>query len=189
MEELLVEEKLASGISRLVKDPVSARHAFKAAAAECPNGCSVPQIKDFGVIKESRPGRGKGTCTNCGACVKACREGGITLDKTGPSIDYAKCARCGACVKACPESALAAQKKGFSVYIGGRLGRRPRLGVRVPGLADEESVLKALRAAVRLYLREGRAGERFGDLVSRLGIGPVKKEIAAAAGDRDKILS
>ncbi len=185
MEDLLEEEGLARRIAELLPKPGLARHAFRAAVAECPNACSQPQIKDFGVIQESLPGKGEGICTNCGACVKACRENGIDLDKAGPSIDYAKCMRCGACVKACPEGALAAQKKGFSVYIGGRLGRHPRLGLRVLEMAAEESVLRALRAAVRLYAREGSAGERFGDLADRLGTGPIKEELEAAVKDRN----
>ena len=180
MEALLEEEGLSAWTARMLAEPALARHAFRAAVAECPNACSQPQIKDFGVIRQSLPGRGEGACTNCGLCVKACRENGIKLCGTGPAVNFDLCARCGACVKACPEGALVSQKKSFSVYVGGRLGRHPRLGVLALELADEEGVLLALRAVVRAYIREGRPGERFGDLADRLGIGRLREEMEAA---------
>ncbi|MBI4350489.1 MAG: 4Fe-4S binding protein [Elusimicrobia bacterium] len=180
MESLLEEEGLAAWVGRMLPEPALARHAFRAATAECPNACSRPQIKDFGVIQRSLPGKGGGACDNCGLCVKACCECGITLDARGPAVDLELCVRCGACAKVCPTGALRAEKKGFSVYIGGRLGRHPRLGVEVLELTDEEGVLLALRAVVKGYIREGRRGERFGDLADRLGLGRLKAEIEAA---------
>lgn len=180
MESLLEEEGLAAWIARTLPQPALARHAFRAAAAECPNACSQPQIKDFGVIQLSLPGRGGGVCDNCGLCVKACRENGITLDGKKPAVNFELCLRCGACFKVCPTGALRAEKKGFSVYIGGRLGRHPRLGLKVIELTDEEGVLKALRAIIKAYIREGRQGERFGDLADRLGMKRLKDEIEAA---------
>ena len=184
MESLLEEEGLAAWIARMLPGPALARHAFRAAAAECPNACSQPQIKDFGVIQLSLPGKGEGVCNSCGLCVKACAEKGIVINAKGPSINFELCARCGACVKVCPAGALRTEKKGFSVYIGGRLGRHPRLGLKVLDMTDEEGVLLALRAVVRAYLREGRPGERFGDLAGRLGPGRLKEEIEAALSQR-----
>ena len=180
MDSLLEEEGLAAWIAGMLPEPALARHAFRAAVAECPNACSQPQIKDFGVIQRSLPGRGDGVCDNCGLCVKACRESGITLDGKGPAINFELCLRCGACVKVCPAGALREEKKGFLVYMGGRLGRHPRLGLKAIELTDEEGVLKALRAVIKAYIREGRPGERFGDLAGRLGLGRLKKEIEEA---------
>lgn len=185
MEKVLEEEGLAAWIGRMLPGPALARHAFRAAVAECPNACSQPQIKDFGAIQHSLPGKGGAACTKCGLCVKACRENGIVLDGTGPSIDFGLCARCGACVRVCPTGTLRQEKKGFSVLVGGRLGRHPRFGVRVIEMTDEEGVLLALRAAARAYIREGRPGERFGDLADRLGVGRIKEEIKAAFKDRN----
>lgn len=177
MESLLAEEGLGAWIGRALPESALARHAFRAAVAECPNACSQPQTKDFGVIWRSLPGKGEGVCSSCGLCVKACRENGIVIGDAGPSIIFELCLRCGACVKVCPTGALRAEKKGFSVYLGGRLGRHPRLGLKVIELTDEDGVLRALRAVVRAYIREGRPGERFGDLAGRLGLGRLRKEI------------
>lgn len=180
MDSVLEKEGLAAWIGRMLPEPALARHAFRAAAAECPNACSQPQIKDFGVIQHSLPGKGAGVCNNCGLCVKACRENGIVINRTGPSTNLELCVRCGACVKVCPAGALRTEKKCFSVYIGGRLGRHPRLGVKVVEMTVEEGVLQALRAVVRAYIRDGRPGERFRDLADRLGLGRLKEEIEEA---------
>lgn len=184
MESLLEEEGLAAWIGRTLPEPALARHAFRAAVAECPNACSQPQVKDFGVIQRSLPGKGEGVCNNCGLCVKACREKGIVLGGTGPTINFELCLRCGACVRVCPSGALRAEKKGFSVYLGGRLGRHPRLGLKVIELTDENGVLLALGAVIRAYTREGRPGERFGDLADRLGLGRLREEIDLALSSR-----
>jgi electron transfer flavoprotein alpha subunit len=45
-------------------------------------------------------------CTLCGACVKVCPLGAITLGEDAPEVGAA-CNLCGACVEACPTDALA----------------------------------------------------------------------------------
>jgi len=43
-------------------------------------------------------------CLRFGDCVKVCKFGALSIDKTTgiPVIDYTKCTSCGACVKRCP---------------------------------------------------------------------------------------
>ena len=180
MEALLEQEGLPGWISKKLKKPGLARHAFAASVAECPNACSQPQIKDFGAVQESLPGKGSGSCDNCGLCLGQCREAAILLGRSGPEIAYAQCVRCGACAKVCPVSALVVKKTGFSVYVAGRIGRHPRLGLRVLEMTDEAGVLSALKAVVRFYIKEGRTGERFGELVDRVGTALIKREIDSA---------
>jgi len=48
----------------------------------------------------------KETCIGCGACVKACPYGAISMDGKLAVIDLAQCTLCGSCVKACPVDAI-----------------------------------------------------------------------------------
>lgn len=180
MVALLEQEGLPVWITKKLKKPGLARHAFTVSVAECPNACSQPQIKDFGAVHESLPGKGSGSCNNCGLCLGQCREAAILLGGSGPVIDFDRCVRCGACAKVCPANALVAKRTGFSVYLAGRVGRHPRLGIRVLEMTDEAGVLSALKAVVRFYINEGRAGERFGELADRVGTALIKREIDSA---------
>lgn len=161
---------LGGHMAKMIEGPVLFHHRFRVAVAGCPNACSRPQIVDFGLIAQSVPGRGEGGCTGCGQCIKACQEGAVILSEEGPVFDNARCLNCGQCFRSCPAGAIREAGSGFKVMAGGRLGRRPRLAEVVLELAGESEVKAALEGAIRLYMEEGRAGERYSALVERLGI-------------------
>lgn len=132
---------------------------FKMAVAGCPNSCSMPQIKDFGVIaRESVAVDPSCECTLCRKCLKACREGAITLkeDRT-VIIDQEKCVKCGLCARVCPTGSIKIDKVGYSIVLGGKVGRHPRFAVQLIELATEEQVIKALEfCAERILAERGR---------------------------------
>lgn len=132
---------------------------FKTAVAGCPNSCSTPQIKDFGVIAQESVVVDPGCeCTLCRKCLKACRDAAITLkeDKT-VIIDQEKCMKCGLCARVCPTGSIKLDKKGYSIVLGGKIGRHPRFAVQLMELATEEQVLKALEiCAERILAGKGR---------------------------------
>lgn len=175
LDGVLKESGITDELINRIEGPVVSHHAFRASVAECPNACSQPQIKDFGVIVESLPGKGEGNCVHCGLCVQECREAAIVITEAGPVIDYNKCVRCGACAPVCPVAALVIKKTGYSVLIGGRLGRHPKFGVRILEMADAEAVVRALKAVVRVYLQKGGDNERFGAMLDRLGVECIKE--------------
>jgi dissimilatory sulfite reductase (desulfoviridin) alpha/beta subunit len=141
---------------------------FRIAIAGCPNSCSQPQIKDFGVQGQARPGPGEG-CTGCGECVAACPDGLIRLSESGPVIDFSRCLNCALCVRACPAEALKVDQRGYKILIGGKLGRRPRLASTMARLGNEAELAAALKKAFMFLLEHGRPHERLGDLVDRCG--------------------
>lgn len=160
---------LGGRMAGMIEGPVLFHHRFRVAVAGCPNACSQPQIVDFGLIAQSAPGRGEGNCTGCGQCIEACKEGGVTLSEEGPVFDTARCLNCGQCFRSCPAGAIREAGKGFRVMAGGRLGRRPRLAEVLLEMAGETESKVALEGAVKLYIEEGRDGERFSGVVERIG--------------------
>jgi len=59
--------------------------------------CHNPESQASGAEPVFREGR----CIACGACVKACPEGAISLTETGSVAGPGTCARCGACAAVC----------------------------------------------------------------------------------------
>lgn len=53
----------------------------------------------------------------------------------------------------------------------------PKFATRVLEMEDEDAVIRALKAVVRIYLQKGEGNERFGSLIDRLGIEYMKEEI------------
>lgn len=151
---------------RLGGRPARVHEKFRAAIAGCPNACSEPQIRDFGVLGQVEPGRGEAECTQCEACVAACREEAVEVDDE-PSVNHDLCVNCGACVAACPTGALIEERRGYRVTAGGNLGRHPRLADTVFPLTDDFGVKAAARVALEIMMLE--EGERLGDLLRREG--------------------
>ncbi|MCL6558751.1 MAG: 4Fe-4S dicluster domain-containing protein [Firmicutes bacterium] len=157
--------------ARLQRDRPLHHQVFKAAVAGCPNSCSQPQIKDFGVQGQLVPTAG-GECSQCGACAAACPDKCIDLTEAGPEIDRSRCLNCGSCIKKCPTGAMQALKCGYRVLAGGKLGRRPRLATVELELASEKELGATIRQLLEFYFREGRPGERLGHLLERSGDKP-----------------
>jgi len=68
--------------------------------------------KGIKVIKEK--------CVGCGACIKACPFGAVTLESKIAVIDLDKCTLCGACKEACPFGAIVIYKpQGVKTDVSG----------------------------------------------------------------------
>ncbi|OOP57601.1 MAG: hypothetical protein AYP45_02325 [Candidatus Brocadia carolinensis] len=111
LEELKFTEKLMNKI----EGQILPHHSLKIAISGCPNSCSMPQIKDFGVHAiEPVFVDPASECIECMKCVETCREDAITVQDGEVTIDMEKCVHCGLCAKVCPSGSIKARKKKIS---------------------------------------------------------------------------
>ncbi|MFH0827401.1 MAG: DUF362 domain-containing protein [Candidatus Omnitrophota bacterium] len=68
-------------------------------------------IKYYPYVKQDR-------CTKCGACIKACPEKIIRMERDHIKIDYPKCIACFCCQECCPASAITLRKSLFAKMVG-----------------------------------------------------------------------
>lgn len=143
-------------------------HEFRVTMADCPNACSQPQIKDMGIIGASRPKITAEPCSQCLACQTICREKAVSVEQGDPAplIDWQRCVDCGQCLAACPTGTLAQGPMGYRVYLGGKLGRHPRLAVALPGIYAPAAVLDIVQACLGLYKSKSTNGQRFADILT-----------------------
>jgi dissimilatory sulfite reductase (desulfoviridin) alpha/beta subunit len=163
LEELKITEFLLERSDGLLLP----HHKIRVAIAGCPNGCTQPQIKDFGIIAQSVPNKGQGNCTNCSLCVESCQEGAITLSLESPIIHRQQCVNCGLCARICPERAIMQKKEGYRLLVGGRLGRHPRLGWEIVSLASEVEAVKTIKIFLDNFKLSAKPQEKFYQFVER----------------------
>lgn len=166
IEALLKKENLLGFLEKRVKSDLKFHHEFRVTLADCPNSCSQPQIKDIGIIGACTPAVTDETCTQCEACVDACREEAITLavDNNCPKIDDTRCLHCGKCIPVCPTGTIIESRKAYRVQVGGKLGRHPRLARELPGIYSETQVLTILKDCIRFYKQNSQHGQRFAEI-------------------------
>ena len=68
-------------------------------------------------------------------------------------------------------------KKGYDVYVGGRLGLNPAVGIKMAECLIEEECVKFVQNAFDLLKNEGKMEERCTDLINRLGAEKVKERL------------
>lgn len=152
---------------------------FKVAVSGCPNSCTKPLENDAGIMGAVRPHWNQANCSDCGICIDACPAGAIDSDGAGVyTRDAGRCLYCGTCIRECPQEAWEAGQKGFFLYLGGTMGKRPRLGTRVGGLLQSrEELFRYLDRALEFFKQNGKKGERFGHMLDRLGVERVLESI------------
>jgi len=175
IEDRFARRNLKSFLKERVKGSLKMHHEFRLSVSDCPNACSRPQIADLGLIGARRPMVADEPCSECGACVEACREKAITIAKGRPVLDLAKCLACGQCITACPTGTLQEKERGYRILAGGKLGRHPRLAAEIPGIHGLEETLRMIDRCLDHYQTHCRHGERFGEILERTGIEEIKK--------------
>jgi dissimilatory sulfite reductase (desulfoviridin) alpha/beta subunit len=60
---------------------------------------------------------------------------------------------------------------GFNVFVGGKMGKNPRLADVLPlQIRDEAHLFEVVDEVIDWYAAEGRPGERFGATIDRVGV-------------------
>ena len=158
-------------------------HKFKIAVGGCPNNCVKPDLNDLGIIGQRVMQIDGDSCRGCKKCamenacpVKALRRG----DDGKMTIDRSVCVNCGRCAGKCPFKAGTVAEEGYRVYVGGRWGKKTRMGTPLQGLYSYEGALEMVEKCILLFKSEGESGERFGNLIDRMGL---EKAEAMLRGD------
>ena len=143
-------------------------HIPKICLAGCPNGCSQPQIKDFGILGYLTPQITQEPCQECQACVHACLEGAVSRGPDGIRINTARCVSCGDCVRVCSSGTLTAGETGWELRLGGRVGRHPRFAVAAGKVGSDSEVVDWVVEILRSYIKHGLPEERLSNFLERL---------------------
>ena len=143
--------------------PVLPHHIPKICLAGCPNGCSVPNTKDFGISGYSTPIMTGALCIGCNECVRSCLEKAITFNSSGSGIviDPSRCVSCGDCQRVCPSGTLTAGESGWTLSLGGRVGRHPHFAKSAGQVQTDEEVLTWVSDTILRYMADGQPQERL----------------------------
>ncbi|OPY88429.1 MAG: Anaerobic sulfite reductase subunit C [Syntrophaceae bacterium PtaU1.Bin231] len=161
-------------------------YKFKMAVTGCPHNCAKATENDIGIMGGVDPVWDPAACTDCGLCISICPTKAIlrkdtekdVLDAVGYILDRARCLLCSICSVSCPAGAWKAGKQGGLLWLGGTMGKIPRLATRFPELIESKDRLHAMiDRALAIYRRHGRKKERFGHMLDRYGIEQVIEEI------------
>ena len=169
---------------------VTLPHKFKIAVGGCPNNCVKPNLNDLGIVGQRVPVLQTDKCRGCKKCQieNACPIKAAHIEG-GKLVIGSDCNNCGRCREKCPFGAISEYTNGYSIYIGGRWGKKIANGKRLDKLfTSEEEVLDIVERAILFFRNEGISGERFADTIERLGFDYVQDQLLNKEIDKTAIL-
>lgn len=153
-------------------------HKFKMSVTGCPHNCAKATENDLGIMGGILPRWEKETCLNCDLCINSCPTRAIYQEADEYRLDESKCIYCSICTSNCPANSWAAAQKGYILWIGGTMGKIPRLGTKLKALIETEAELyRLVEDIIKYYRNHGKKRERFGHMIDRIGVEQVKGEI------------
>lgn len=155
-------------------------HKFKFGVTGCQNNCLKAEENDVGIKGGMSIAYKEADCFSCGVCVKACREGALSMTDGKVVLDEVKCSKCGRCVKSCPADAWEGTP-GYIVSFGGTFGNFVHKGEEiVPMITDKDTLFRVTDAAIEYFEENAKPSERFRKTIERLGEDGLREKITAA---------
>ena len=159
---------------------VALPHKFKMAVGGCPNNCMKPDLNDMGIVGQLIPTHDLDKCKGCKKCkieqvcpMDACK----VVDKK-ITRDTNICNNCGRCVEKCPFGVVDEGTPGYKLYIGGRWGKKISIGKPLTTIfKTQEEVLDVMEKAILLYKDQGIKGERFEEIIKRIGFENIEEQL------------
>jgi dissimilatory sulfite reductase (desulfoviridin) alpha/beta subunit len=174
--EPIIDKFEEEGITELLADkahgPLLGHNKFTVSISGCPNGCTAPESKDFGIWGVDKPKVDQeAECTDCKKCFHVCWDGAIHFaEPSKPLINERLCKICGACVKACPTGTITTESHGYRILVGGTFGRMQTTGKEVIRMGQKSDIFKTLDATISL-IREKQEDEHFlAQVVDKVGL-------------------
>ncbi len=152
-------------------------HKFKIAVGGCPNNCAKPDLNDIGIVGQRVMRYETEKCRGCGKCIvsETCPMKAVKVENGAIVVDKQVCNNCGRCIKKCHFGVTANGEDMFKVYVGGKWGKKIRMGTPLSKVFTKDEVLDVVEKAILLFKSEGVAGERFGETIDRLGVEEAEK--------------
>ena len=160
---------------------VALPHKFKIGVGGCPNSCMKPSLNDIG-IEGCRPYTfDVSLCRGCKVCAveKACPSKAVSVSDGHAVIDTARCTNCGVCVGKCPFGAVPKDADArCRIYVGGTWGKTQRVGTPLSATFTPDEIPTIVEKVILWYKENGRAKERLGAAIDRLGMAHLEAALA-----------
>ncbi|MCH4006984.1 MAG: 4Fe-4S binding protein [Eubacterium sp.] len=142
---------------------------FKFGITGCQNNCLKTEENDIGIKGAERVEWIPDKCIQCGVCVKACREGAVSLEDGKISIDQDKCTYCGRCAKSCPMDAYE-EHPGYIMSFGGMYGNHFHKGRQLtPFVESHDKLIQMCDATIQFFHDHAQPGDRLQFAIAREG--------------------
>jgi dissimilatory sulfite reductase (desulfoviridin) alpha/beta subunit len=184
LRELNVSQMMADSLPD--DERIMAHHRFTVSISGCPNGCTGPETRPFALHGVCQPVITDVTCSECLACVRACRRGAIAVLDGIPEISAMRCDLCGSCTRACPTGKITAAAKGYRILVGGKFGRFHQVGTQLFRIADKDTLINAMEAALKTIKEESVGHEDLTSIINRIGVAPIFERLYRGNGRAKK---